>query len=194
MTRFELGDKVKYTRPLTRYTHSTVENEFGHKVLRRDWLFGHHPEWAGAPGMKPGVADGVIVGARTLANGKLVPASWDDQSFLEADEYFLAYLVAFDLRCKPVLVRAEHVELAEPQPRRSGPLRRVYRAVAKYGEEEVTRHFLTKRSRDAWAKQRREGYPERAGVYLGGGEYDDVAAIPPADLVEVAESEPVVFA
>ena len=74
-------------------------------------------------------------------------------------------------------------------------VRRVYRATAWYafrygGEYAVTRHFLTKRSRDNWAQQRREGYPERPGTSR---EDEGMAAIPPALRVETADSEPVVF-
>lgn len=74
--------------------------------------------------------------------------------------------------------------------------KRLYRAVAWYptydgkGEYSVCRHYQSKRARDAWAKQRLEGYPEAPGLT-----WDDegAPAIPPALRVEVADSEPITF-
>lgn len=68
---------------------------------------------------------------------------------------------------------------------------RVYAATAHYDDPrlDTSRYFLTKRSRDKWAKQRREGFPAEAGYFE-----DDEGrpALPPA-RVETADSEPVVF-
>lgn len=77
-------------------------------------------------------------------------------------------------------------------------VRRVYRAVAYYpftggGEYAVRRHFQTKRARDHWAQQRREGYPWEEGPYIGDGEYAHRPALEPALRVDVADSDPVTF-
>lgn len=71
--------------------------------------------------------------------------------------------------------------------------RRVYRAIATYDDPllDTTRHFLTKRSRDRWAEQRREGYPAKEGMDIL---EDSRPAIPPAKRVDVAMSEPIIFA
>ncbi len=69
-------------------------------------------------------------------------------------------------------------------------VKRLYRAIAHYEGYVVKRHFQTKRARDNWAEQRREGYPAESGY----GEYDDgLPAIEPAILVYTDESEPIVF-
>lgn len=70
--------------------------------------------------------------------------------------------------------------------------RYVYRAEARYDDVllDTTRHFLTKRARDRWANQRREGYPADDGGHLLG---DVRPAIPPAREVIESRSQPVVF-
>jgi hypothetical protein len=73
--------------------------------------------------------------------------------------------------------------------------KRLYRAIAHYKDgTTVTRHFQTKKARDAWAKNRSEGYSEYVGDYDHiNGFRDEQEAIPPAQYVECAVSEPVVF-
>lgn len=69
--------------------------------------------------------------------------------------------------------------------------RYVYRATALYDDclLDTTRHFLTKKSRDLWARQRLQGYPVDTGTFFEG----DRPAIPPAREVKLARSQPVVF-
>lgn len=68
--------------------------------------------------------------------------------------------------------------------------RRVYRATAHYPDEQISRHFLTKQARDRWADRRLVGYEEEpVGPFASGGR----PAIPPADRVELATSDPVRF-
>lgn len=69
----------------------------------------------------------------------------------------------------------------------------VYRAIAHYEGYVVKRHFFTKRARDNWATNRRNGFPEEPGVYLGNGEYDDRPALEPALSVYTDESDPITF-
>lgn len=69
--------------------------------------------------------------------------------------------------------------------------KRVYRAVAHYADgSSIRRDFLTKRTRDRWAQNRRDGYPEQPGI---GWDDDGLAAIPPAVRVDVQDSAPLVF-
>lgn len=78
--------------------------------------------------------------------------------------------------------------------------KRVYRAVAHYSDGNVIRrHFLTKRARDKWAKNRRKGYPSFNDA-LGLHPFDSGAlpteaapSIPPADRVDIADSDPITF-
>lgn len=53
--------------------------------------------------------DGIVVGIRTLANGELLPGGWEDPDTFRPTEYFTAYLVAYDVRRKPVYVLPEHI-------------------------------------------------------------------------------------
>jgi hypothetical protein len=71
--------------------------------------------------------------------------------------------------------------------------KRVYRAIAHYEGYVVRRHFFTKRARDNWATNRRNGFPEEEGPYIGNGEYDDRPALEPALSVYTDESDPIIF-
>ena len=105
----------------------------------------------------------MVVGVRTLCNG-YVEYDYDANVFFPfEDGYFTAYLIACDLRQRPVYVLPEHTSSPLVLPDR----KRIFRAIAQYGEGErasyIRRSFLTRASRDRWARQRKEGYPERVG-------------------------------
>jgi hypothetical protein len=68
--------------------------------------------------------------------------------------------------------------------------KRLYRAIAWYDGTFEKRHFQTKRARDAWAKQRLEGYDAMDPLTW---DDDGREAIPPALRVDVADSEPIIF-
>ncbi len=54
---------------------------------------------------------GVIVGWRTLSNGKVTYGNdWDGSDEFRPTEHFKAYLVAYDMRRKPVYVLPEDLE------------------------------------------------------------------------------------
>lgn len=98
MSEYTLGQRVRVTQ-----------------TLRRQWDDGFK-SWQPWP-IHPG--DGIVVGKRTLSNGRLVDtAEYDNvwgvpiSSGIEyrATEHFTAYIVAYDLRRKHVLVRPEHME------------------------------------------------------------------------------------
>lgn len=93
---YGLGDKVTFSHPLHR--KETLASE----VWQGRWLH----EWQPDP-FQP-TRPGVIVGRRTLSNGN-VHYLGEDGTDYRPTEHFTAYLVAFDLRRKPVLVRPEHI-------------------------------------------------------------------------------------
>ena len=101
MSEYTLGQKVRVTQ-----------------TLRRQWD-GGRKTWQAWP-IHPG--EGIVVGKRTLSNGKLETISeYDDvlgykeytHTDYRATEHFAAYIVAYDLRRKPVLVKPEDMEAAE---------------------------------------------------------------------------------
>jgi hypothetical protein len=91
----ELGTKVHFD-------HS--------KVLWREHLTGGKRRWQSVNWNK-GYMEGVIVGWRTLANGRVTYGNdWDGSDQFRPTEHFKAYLVAYDLRRKPVYVLPENLE------------------------------------------------------------------------------------
>jgi hypothetical protein len=55
--------------------------------------------------------EGVIVGSRTLANGYATWAYADEPIVFYPEEHFTAYLVAYDLRRRPVYLLPSDVEV-----------------------------------------------------------------------------------
>lgn len=102
MSTFELGQRVTFRRPLERvWDHS-----------RKRWTDDPKPHLSGWDWYREArdrERSGVIVGKRTLANGRVHLGSYDEPTTFEAEERFEAYLIAYALRRKPVLVRAEHI-------------------------------------------------------------------------------------
>lgn len=84
---------------------------------------GRHSEWVQGEGTvrtwlpTPLAGSGVIVGWRTLSNGTIEAYRENDgygnwihvSNEWRGSDYFRAYLVAFDLRSKPIFVLPEHV-------------------------------------------------------------------------------------
>ena len=100
MAEFKLGDRVRYTNALhRRYKPSSP-------MSRRVWepyeFDVQHPEHRG---------EGIVVGMRTLADGRVQSGYPDDPPAFFADERFPAVLIAHSLRSKPVFVRVEDVQL-----------------------------------------------------------------------------------
>lgn len=101
------GQAVTFTWHVERQTeHRPVEGD----KYRRDerWRVWKPRAYPGQP--EPAPTPGIVVGVRTLANG---PTAHDYEAgtYFEAHraERFKAYLVAYDLRRKPVLVLPEHL-------------------------------------------------------------------------------------
>lgn len=95
MNDYQLGQKVAYTTHIER--RSSRPGEF--TGPERLWSTKSGP---GMPDRPAG--EGIIVGKRTLTNGDV---DYDRNYF--PTERFAAYLVAFDLRRKPVYVLPEHI-------------------------------------------------------------------------------------
>lgn len=60
----------------------------------------------------PLLAEGVLIGVRTLANGRR-EGGWEEPWYFIPSEHFRAYLIAYDLRRKPVYVRPADVRMIE---------------------------------------------------------------------------------
>jgi hypothetical protein len=107
-----LGQPVTFTRTLTRRTEYRDRESYGRKVRDRwkVWKWEHYP---GQPEPEP--QSGVLIGIRTLANGR---AEYEHDAgvvfYPEGAERFTAYLIAHDLRRKPVLVLPEHTRVTPP--------------------------------------------------------------------------------
>lgn len=48
------------------------------------------------------VVDGILIGVRTLSEGDVVWAGHDEPTYYQPTDYLTAYLVAYDLRRRPV--------------------------------------------------------------------------------------------
>lgn len=102
----ELGQRVKFTHVINRETH--VERD-GKRGIFRVW------------DASPAAGEGVVYGIRTLSNGKVEIEREHDGYFGSVythttyfpTEHFAAYLVATDLRHKPITVKVEHAEVIE---------------------------------------------------------------------------------
>lgn len=108
---FELGQRVAYSEHIRR--RDTGPGEFDFDKPNRIWSTNGGPfsgtgweehRWPGG--------EGVIVGKRTLSNGR---ASWQEEGYTQytIKETFIAYLIAYDLRRKPVHVLPEHITALE---------------------------------------------------------------------------------
>jgi hypothetical protein len=112
MAEHELGDWVTFTLPLFRNSRWDAEQ----RVTVRRW------ETLSAGFAEPRV--GVIVGVRTLSNGHVEDmkesngyGGWVSVGTQYVGvHYFTAYLVAFELRQKPVLCLPEHVVAVDSLP------------------------------------------------------------------------------
>lgn len=106
MADFKLGDRVRYTNGLRR---RYVERPGG--GWRKEWqplsFDSPHPEHRG---------EGIVIGLRTLADGRVQYNGYDEPPTFHADARFTAVLVAHSLRSKPVYVRVEDVEPVSESP------------------------------------------------------------------------------
>ena len=119
MNDYTLGQRVRFTHQLVRASvsgyHIPVIEKYGDREVE-------HKRFINKKWMPIGYGktlDGMVIGKRTLANGhsrwESDYESWSDSGYYQFDraESFTAWLVAFDMRRKPVLVLPEHIE-AQP--------------------------------------------------------------------------------
>lgn len=105
----QLGDRVRFTHSLTRFTeHRHAPDRPGSLGSRQRWKV-WKPEHA-----PYGAHGGIVVGRRTLANGQ-AEHEWEvgTQWYPGTAEHFRAYLVAWHLDKRPVLVLPEHLEYVD---------------------------------------------------------------------------------
>jgi hypothetical protein len=96
-----LGDRVTFDYSDILHRQSITPYDLK-QPMRKDW---RKAQW----GKRGDVRHGFIVGVRTLANGTL-HWNYEEPTRFVADLYFTAYLVAFDLRRKPVYLLPDDVE------------------------------------------------------------------------------------
>jgi len=105
VTEFELGEKVAFSKTLSRVTDHPAGKD--HSVKRWDYV---ESPWL----PKPVTNIGVIVGVRVLSNGR-VEYDGDGYASYTGDERFTAYIIAYDLRRAHVLVRPEDIQHLDRQ-------------------------------------------------------------------------------
>lgn len=101
MTDYQLGQRVKFSEHIQRKYMS--ESERGHNAPNKQWTGQAYP------GKRFDGGEGVIVGKRTLSDGHYDYGYSDEPGTYSPTRHFTAYLIAFDLRRKPVHVLPEHI-------------------------------------------------------------------------------------
>lgn len=103
MAEFQLGQRVRYTEHIQR--KYIAEHD------RVDVLRGPNKQWTSQayPGKRLEGGEGVIVGKRTLSDGHYDYGWGEEPGVYSPTRHFTAYLIAFDLRRKPVYVLPEHI-------------------------------------------------------------------------------------
>lgn len=98
-----LGQKVRFSIHLERdWRVPTGENAWGRFAMK---------VWQAVAGP---IREGIVVGVRTLSNGKRDMG--EDYANYTAKEHFKAYIVAYDMRRKPMMVRPEDLEIVDDAP------------------------------------------------------------------------------
>lgn len=103
MSDYQLGQRVRFTTHLYRGWGNEFDNRGGIK------------EWKPQPilGKLTPPREGIIVGKRTLSNGRFDYGSYEDPGVYRAKEYFTAWMIVADLRSAPVHVLPEHITALE---------------------------------------------------------------------------------
>lgn len=98
---FALGDRVKFSRNLTRSSYPEIDPRANRTRYIKRWK----------PSNFIDPREGVIVGKRTIWDGERYLIGYDEGYTFSPVSHQEAYLVAFDLRRKPVFVAAEDLEV-----------------------------------------------------------------------------------
>ena len=96
MSEYELGEKVTAASTLTR-RHEPPN--------RRRWV--RVADWRAEMGLPVDPVPGVIVGWRTLSDGRVDFGGYYEPTEYRPTRHFKVYLVAFDMREKPLYVLPE---------------------------------------------------------------------------------------
>lgn len=97
-TDWTLGARVRFRRPLMRTT--TYTGAFSGLIRGKAWV----------PSTDETLRNGIIVGRRTLRNGRL--RQEDHGTEMEVTDTLTAYLVAYNIHRSPVLVRPGDIRMA----------------------------------------------------------------------------------
>lgn len=108
---YTLGQPVTFTTHLVRGWGTESDNRGGTKEWRPQPILGK---------LTPPRA-GIVIGKRTLANGRYDYGSYEDPGVFTPKEYLTAYLVVTDMRSKPLYVLPEHLAPAEPAQDQPAP-------------------------------------------------------------------------
>lgn len=110
-----LGTRVRYSNALQRVVTS-IEGAWDSD--RKDWRPCPHP--IDHPEIR---GEGIVVGIRTLQNGT---RHWnEDAMWFRTDERITAVMVAHRLRCKPVFVLLEHLEVVPTLDSEGNPIEHI---------------------------------------------------------------------
>lgn len=109
MAEFNLGDKVCMSGTV-RKTHTERTNDFGRLVPCVEFIDSGLP-LVGTGSKRRTTADGIVVGQRTVQPGRIEYGDWEDPTEFIADtgKAENVWLVAFDLRRKPVMCRTHQI-------------------------------------------------------------------------------------
>jgi hypothetical protein len=103
MSGFTLGQRVRYAEHIQRRHSRPGEFDGPDKI------------WSAEPypGGRTKGGEGIIVGKRTLSNGHTQWMGEYGGTVYSVAESFTAYVIAFDLRRKPVFVLPQHITALE---------------------------------------------------------------------------------
>ena len=104
MSDYTLGQRVRFAEDLHR---KTVVGEGYYADVTKVWTGELYP------GKRRAGGEGIIIGRRTLSNGKNNYPGYDEPIEYKATEFFPAYLIVTSLRSAPVHVLPEHITALE---------------------------------------------------------------------------------
>lgn len=104
VTRLMLGQQVEFSHGdvLHRVWDHETRDQFNRTVTRKVWK---SSRWFRSDPVR-----GVVVGVRTLSNGRNEYQGYDEPILYCPEDRFVAYLVAYDLHRKPVYVLRDNLK------------------------------------------------------------------------------------
>lgn len=96
-----------------------LEFEFGERVtfsrtLARRWQEGGRKVWQVGQA-EPSPRRGIVIGVRVLTDGRNEYGGYDEPIVYHAERRFRAFVVAYDMRRRPVLVLPEDIKPINPK-------------------------------------------------------------------------------